>query len=356
MKWDKNILFIANGGKEWIGGLYYIKNIIYTLFKTNKITDKTKVYIVVKEENVEVFESLNKYENVEIIIYKNSLLNKVLNKIGRKLTNKPLDTELLFLVKKLKIDYLYPVVTFPYLFLEDKCVYWIPDFQHLHLPEMFSEIELNKINKTFEYIAKNHKKLILSSQDALRDYEALYPDFTKGVEVIGFESFIEDDLRGVDKEFTQETVKKYDLPKDFIFLPNQFWKHKNHITAFKAINYLATEKQKNICLVCTGNTEDYRNKEHFSYLLKFIKENKLQANIKILGFISRKEQLALMKASKTVLQPSLCEGWGTVVEDAKALDKNIIMSDISVHFEQKNKKSMIFEKENFKELGDIINN
>ena len=61
-----------------------------------------------------------------------------------------------------------------------------------------------------------------------------------------------------------------------------------------------------------------------------------------------------MKNSIFVLQPSLFEGWGTVVEDAKALDKIIVMSDIKVHYEQKNTKCIIFAKDNCDELADII--
>ena len=39
------------------------------------------------------------------------------------------------------------------------------------------------------------------------------------------------------------------------------------------------------------------------------------------------------------MQPSLCEGWGTVLEDAKVLDKAVLLSDIPVHREQKNENA-----------------
>jgi hypothetical protein len=41
-----------------------------------------------------------------------------------------------------------------------------------------------------------------------------------------------------------------------------------------------------------------------------------------------------MKNSLAIIQPSLFEGWSTVVEDAKALNKWILLSDIAVHREQ----------------------
>ena len=41
--------------------------------------------------------------------------------------------------------------------------------------------------------------------------------------------------------------------------------------------------------------------------------------ISILGFISRQDQLSLMRDAIAVIQPSLFEGWSTVVEDCKAI-------------------------------------
>ncbi|WP_143315753.1 glycosyltransferase [Clostridium sp. HBUAS56017] len=353
---NKNILFIANGGKEWIGGLYYVKNIIYTLIRNNKINNSTKIYILAKEENFSIFNSFLNYDNIEVIVYKDSSINAFLKKITNKIFHKSLDLVLYDNAKKFNVHYIYPVSVYPYLFLEDKCVYWIPDFQHIHLPEMFSKEEIEWRNKIYKNMAKKHKNLILSSKDAFNDYKSLYPNNVDGVNILSFESYIEDDLNGVDDDFIKNTLDKFNISNEFVFLPNQFWKHKNHITAFKAIDYVVNKKGKQVYMVCTGNTNDYRNKEHFNSLLNFIKNNKLENNIKILGFISRKEQLALMSASNVVIQPSLFEGWGTVVEDAKALDKKIIMSDINVHLEQKNEKCILFSREDYSELGDIIYN
>lgn len=353
---NKNIIFIANGGKEWIGGLYYVKNIVYTLIEENKITPTTKVYILAQKENVELFKSLLKYNNVIIVNYNNSQFNKIFKKITSKVFHKVLDLELINKVKRLNIDYIYPVNSYSYMLLKDKCIFWIPDFQHIHLPEMFSQSEIDSRNKVFEYMAKNHKNLILSSEDSFNDYKSLYPNETQNVYVLSFKSYIEDDIKDIDNAFINSIIKKYHLPDKFIFLPNQFWKHKNHITVFKAIDYIVNNRNKDICLVCTGNTSDYRNKDHFYKLEEFIKTNKLENNIRILGFISRKDQLALMKASVAVIQPSLFEGWGTVVEDAKTLNKKIIMSDIEVHYEQKNEDCILFERYNYKQLGKIICN
>ena len=73
-----------------------------------------------------------------------------------------------------------------------------------------------------------------------------------------------------------------------------------------------------------------------------------------LGLIERREQIVIMKNAHFLIQPSLFEGWGTVVEDAKVLDKTIILSDIEVHREQKNHKCVLFNPYDAGELAELI--
>ena len=78
------------------------------------------------------------------------------------------------------------------------------------------------------------------------------------------------------------------------------------------------------------------------------------ANIKLLGFVERTEQLAIMKNAQFIVQPSLCEGWGTVLEDAKVLNKVVLLSNIPVHQEQQNKKCVLFDPHDPKQLAETI--
>jgi hypothetical protein len=73
-----------------------------------------------------------------------------------------------------------------------------------------------------------------------------------------------------------------------------------------------------------------------------------------MGFMDRYEQLKLMSQSIAVIQPSLFEGWSTVVEDAKALGKRAIISDINVHLEQQNEDTTIFPANDFVKLSKIL--
>ena len=66
--------------------------------------------------------------------------------------------------------------------------------------------------------------------------------------------------------------------------------------------------------------------------------------------------MSLMYHSISLINPSKSEGWSNTVEQAKAMDKNLIISNIKVHREQRNKKTKIFDPENFVNLKKILEN
>ncbi|NEQ23020.1 MAG: glycosyltransferase family 4 protein, partial [Microcoleus sp. SIO2G3] len=63
---------------------------------------------------------------------------------------------------------------------------WIPDFQHLHLPEMFSAQEIQQRDQHYLKIAENANRIILSSQDALQDFERFAPQAVHKARVLSF--------------------------------------------------------------------------------------------------------------------------------------------------------------------------
>ena len=84
----------------------------------------------------------------------------------------------------------------------------------------------------------------------------------------------------------------------------------------------------------SGKEYDSRCPDYIEILKQRVKELKLEASIQFLGFLDRKILLKLISNSYAVIQPSLFEGWSTVVEDGKAMNKAIIASNLNVHFEQ----------------------
>jgi glycosyltransferase involved in cell wall biosynthesis len=115
---------------------------------------------------------------------------------------------------------------------------------------------------------------------------------------------------------------------------------------------LLINKGKSVKVVFTGKQSDNRNPKYNVDLMNFVKQNQLESSTYFLGFIERQEQLKLMQHSIAVIQPSLFEGWSTVIEDAKALNVPMIVSDIEVHREQLGDYNLYFQKHNSSELAD----
>jgi glycosyltransferase involved in cell wall biosynthesis len=210
-----------------------------------------------------------------------------------------------------------------------KNLYWIPDFQPHHLPELFDPLELALRIQSFNDIANQNGIVLLSSNTALADFKRFYPEATIEPRVWSFSSSVE----GGSVESCRETVNRYALPEKFLYIANQFWRHKDHATAFEALRILR-DKGLEVPLVCTGLQNDRRDPAYFETLKSELTRQGLQGQVYFLGLVPREDQIQFFRAAAAVVQPSRFEGWSTVIEDAKALGRPIIASDIAVHQEQ----------------------
>lgn len=340
----KKILFNGLGNRGWIGGLYYLKNIIFSCLQNRQIMDKFDIVVLIDPEHADIFDPF-RYEGSGVDI-------RVLS--GDNKWKLALYEMKLIWLQGVKYCYALELNKIGKLF-KKKGIFWIPDFQHKNLPEFFKRDELEKKDQNFLAVTDMPNPLVLSSYDAKDDLERFYPHHKCSVEVVHFVSYIEPEVRAVTPELEAKVTEKFGLHKKYIYLPNQFWQHKNHIVAVKAIELLKSRGQLgDYDFVFTGNLQDYRNPDYIDQLKRIMQDPKVADCIKLLGFVDRTKQLAIMKNAQFVVQPSLCEGWGTVLEDAKVLDKTVLLSDIPVHREQKNKKCFLFDPHQPEELADLM--
>ncbi len=337
----KKILFNGLGNRGWIGGLYYIKNILFCCLQSKKITESFDFVVLIDPEHAGIFSCFQKH--VKIIVYSGT------NKWKLAL----FEMNLIWL-HGVKYCYALELNKTGKLFA-GRGIFWIPDFQHKNLPEFFGKDELEKKDRNFYEVTERKNPLVLSSRDAAHDLERFYPNHKCSVTVVHFVSYIEPEVRAVTQETEQRALEKFGLSRKYFYLPNQFWQHKNHIVAVRAIELLRKRGAlMDYDFVFTGNLNDYRSPDYMERLKKIMEAPGVSDCIKVLGFVERTEQLAIMKRAAVIVQPSLCEGWGTVLEDAKVLDKTVLLSDIPVHREQKNDKCFLFDPHQPKELADLM--
>lgn len=235
-----------------------------------------------------------------------------------------------------------------------KVVSWYPDFQFLHLPELFPGLDVQAEIRRIRASAARADAIIVSSHAALEDLRALAPAECAGrTRVLQFVSQPTAESPGPGSP--PDVGRKYAIKGRYFHLPNQFWQHKNHWTVLKAVAELKRHGV-DVTVVCTGNLVDYRlpKSDHVDSLRRFIAENGLEENVLILGLIPYADVLKLMRGSIAVINPSRFEGWSSTVEEAKSMGKKLLISDIPVHREQDPPGAAFFAADDVQALGALL--
>ncbi len=340
----KAILIFALSRSPWIGGIYYRKNVIHMLLTNKAIMQKYKIIVLTNNQYKDIFSCFENVIDVMTCNDNTGILNAILLAVRCCMLH--------------RVKYVFPLRPFSFLKLFGITpISWIADFQHCHYPAFFERKEIDTRNFNFSQIAKANTPLVLSSNDALKDFRTFFSRDRGNVFVVHFTSYIEDELLKL-KSFNQENIlKSYGLTTgNYAVICNQFWKHKNHIVVLEAIKILKKKMpQVKLQFVFTGEPSDRRNPEYMEEVYLLLNDAAVKDSVKVLGFIDRMSQLCIMKNAAFLIQPSLFEGWSTVVEDAKVLNMRMILSDIAVHIEQKNENSILFQKNDPEDLAESIN-
>lgn len=227
--------------------------------------------------------------------------------------------------------------------------YWLWDFQHRHLPQYFSSDEVQRRDQLFAFYARQHV-VVTSSKCAEKELRALHPNCSAKTKVLSFHFAAPDSVFAGDPN---EARARYGVPQRYLMCCNQFWMHKNHIRVFEALLILK-KRGTPVHIVFTGHTGDGRDEQFYPGLMEMVKAWGISDCFQVLGVLPREDQLQLMRGALAVVQPSLFEGWSTVVEDARALGKHIILSDIEVHLEQQPHSARYFHRHDSMALAAMM--
>lgn len=251
------------------------------------------------------------------------------------------------------LDGLYPLHDFPVRTnSKTKLVSWYADLQHIYYPEFFTKRKVLERTLRIRFILKNSNDLVVSSNEVAKDFNKFFRIRNNlDVHVFHFASVI-GNISGMSIE---EIRYKYSLPLKYFMVSNQFYKHKNHKVLLQALSILRKKGTK-IYFIFTGRLPEKSNSAYLTELHQLINRNKLHDQISFLGVIPRNEQLLLMKYSQAVIQPTLFEGWSTVIEDAISLQVPVVASNLPVNIEQLGESGIFFDPYNPIELATILDN
>ncbi|HEY2343632.1 MAG TPA: glycosyltransferase family 1 protein [Chthoniobacteraceae bacterium] len=348
-----HIGLIAQGGANWMGGAEYIRNLTHAVGQLDG-TDgwAARTSLIYGEKQRADWEDAEAPSKIFIPRRPREwpLLWRFIPR-GNKHFQNPVERAKCDFIYPLSYDNLYNVdVKFPLGFEKRSFQWagWIPDFQHRHLPDWFPAKELARRERGIAALVAEAPIVVLSSQTAAEDFSRFFSEAQPKARVLTFAthpnpSWYSDDC-GEDLRW---------LPPRFFLVSNQFWKHKNHLLVFEALRILSGRGLDPV-VVCTGQVQDFRDPDYANVILQSIHRYGLSGQILLLGLVPRRTQIEMMRRCLAVIQPSLFEGWSTVVEDARVLGKPAFLSDLAVHREQNPPGSEFFDAKSPEALADLL--
>jgi glycosyltransferase involved in cell wall biosynthesis len=335
----KHIGLIAVGGAGWMGGAHYVRHLAAAV---RAAAPDVRVSFVCGSVLVKDWQDTE--PRLEVAVQP-SLMARMLGRSA------PLRTVL----ERAQIEFTYPItydneynlgLRFPIgAQLGATCwAGWVPDFQHRFLPELFPPDEIRRRDANIAQLAVEAPQVVLSSKSAAADFRIFYPEHAAKAAVLTF---------GTTPFALPEQAATDDAPPRFLLVCNQFWKHKNHLLLFEALHILRARSIRPLVL-CTGQLDDYRDRAYADAIRAALACGGLGEQVTLLGLIPRARQIALMRRAIAIVQPSLFEGWSTVVEDARALGRPCLLSDLAVHREQYPPGARFFAPRSAEAFADLL--
>ncbi|WP_398468478.1 glycosyltransferase family 4 protein [Tardiphaga sp.] len=338
------LAFTLISRKAWAGGYNYQLN-LFTALARYCPGAITPVVFAAEQDGADV-EAVARIPGVEIVrsaAFSRSSLRTLLPTLFAR------DLHAIASFRRHKIDAVWENARFFGWMSPFPTVAWIPDLQHRQLPQLFTAGARWRRELGFRLQILGNRTIMLSSESAERDCLSYYPRTQGRTAVVRFASEPAPELL---TRNPVDVLKTYDLPSRYFYLPNQFWRHKNHRLVISA---LAILKQRGVQV--TVAVSGGANPNEPGYLDDIVREvtgQQLDGAFRYLGMIPLPDVYALLRACTALINPSRFEGWSTTVEEAKSFSVPMVLSNIDVHREQTRGSALYFSPDDAETLADHL--
>lgn len=342
------VAFTLIGGKKWTGGYNYLLNLVRALsdYTSSRVQPVLFLGTDIDEKDMAPFDHI-----AGVVVIRKAVFNEACK--GKRLRQALLtgcDQAAATAFFAQGIDVVFESAQFYGWRFPVPALAWIPDFQHRHLKHLFDFKARWKREIGFRSQILSGRHVLLSSDDARQDCERFYPRTIGRTHVV---RFAVPPARAINAVAARVVADGYGLPETFFFLPNQFWKHKNHALVVEALALLQ-QRGVSVVVAASGKQDDPRDPAHFPRLQSLVERLGVGDDMRFLGLIPYPHLTALLRASTALLNPSLFEGWSTTVEEARALGTPMLLSDLDVHREQMGDQATYFDPHSSQSLADVL--
>lgn len=342
------VAFTLIGGPEWTGGRNYLANLLRVLatHQAGVITPVLFVDRTLKPDEVSSFAAIPGLELVQSQALaasrgRRALLAALM--FGR-------DSMLRREFAAQRVDVVFEAARYFGWRLGIPAIAWMPDFQHRAMPGMFTRVSWLKRELGFRAQILSGRFIMVSSADARAACERYYAGIADRIFTVRFAVA---PATGLDARTARAVADQYGLPEQFFFMPNQFWRHKNHLLVLEALAFLK-DRATPVTVVATGGQVDPRNPDHLRVIQRMVQDRALSDQFRNLGLVPQPHVAALMACCGALLNPSRYEGWSTTVEEARSLGTALLLSDIAVHREQAGANAIYFDPADPAALATVL--
>lgn len=342
------VAFALIGGRGWMGGYNYLRN----LFNALETHGQGRVDIVLfagEDAPRDLVEPLAAYARVQVIRDGAFDARRVSGSLARSLLLGR-DPKVSSLLKAARIDLVFEAAQFRGWRLGIPAIAWMPDFQHRVMPDFFPLSARLKREIGFRVQIMTGRHVMVSSDDSGEACGALYPSARGRISTVRFAVPPPREFTPVE---TDALRARYGLPDNFFFMPNQYWRHKDHVTVIEALALLASRGCRPV-VFASGSQSDPRDPQHIHRLRDLVERSGVGRQFLMPGLIPADDLAGLMCACQALINPSLFEGWSTTVEEARSAGTPMILSDIPVHLEQAVDEAMFFHRQDPHDLARVL--
>lgn len=144
-------------------------------------------------------------------------------------------------------------------------------------------------------------------------------------------------------------LERLGVQGDYLFYPAQFWAHKNHVNLLLALNILRKKYRLTPSIVFVGS--DQGNEQH---IRKIVNDLDLSVQVKILGFVSRDDLVALYKKAFALTYMTFFGPDNLPPLEAFAFGCPVIASEVSGAREQLDDAALFVKPTSPEEIADAI--
>ena len=233
-------------------------------------------------------------------VLRSQLISNILRKLRISITNK-FDRVL----KKHNIDLIYFLTSTPLALVTDKFNYiwtvWDISFRDdMEFPEVYKNREFERREQLYKIALGKAINIITDSEYTRQNIIKKYRIDGKRITV--FPLLPSASVNISEEEYTRGYIdikKKYNINRDYVFYPAQFWPHKNHVYILEGLKVLKEKYNKDIDAVFVGT-----EKWNLNFVLKKADEFGLKDQIHYLGFVENREIPYLYKQALALVMPT----------------------------------------------------